>query len=336
MASGPAMRRTDPDAWGARALPPVQESSWPQGRARPAFFIAGAPRCGTTSLYVYLSANPRLFLTSPKEPRYFCSDLPRPLRQTRSLDAYAELYPPAEVGVICGEGTPWYLYSRVAVPAILGCNPDAKFIVMLRDPTEMAQSLYLKHVLAGIETAPTLEDAWAAQKAEHLADRGLEAAPIPSFPYAEVCALGRQLQRLYAQVPPHRVLLVFLDDLARDPAGMIRQVSSFLEVEPVLPSEFTPHNVGRDHRSERLRQGWSRVRQLAVYQALKRTANRFNLRPGRWLQERALTAPTRDQDRASPVLAEMRRHFRAEVHLLQELTGRSLRHWLPAPAASGT
>lgn len=320
----------------ASNVAPARASSWSTGRARPSFFIAGAPRCGTTSLYVYLSANPRLFLTSPKEPRYFCSDLPQPLSKTRSPGAYAELYPPAESGLVCGEGTPWYLYSRAAVPAILSCNPDAKFIVLLRDPTEMAASLYLKHVLVGIETAPTLEAAWAAQRPEHLADRGLETGPIPSFPYAEVCALGRQLQRLYALVRRDRVLVLFLDDLARDPAGVIREVGAFLEVEPVHPGEFKPHNVGHDHRSERLRQSWSRLRQLPVYQALKRTANRFNLRPGHWLQERALTAPARGQDRTSPVLAEMRRHFRAEVHLLQELTGRSLRHWLPAPEVPGT
>jgi hypothetical protein len=71
------------------------------------------------------------------------------------------------------------------------------------------------------------------------------------------------------------------------------------------------------------------MRQLAVYQALKRAANRFNLRPGHWLQKRALTTTARGQHHASPVLAEMRRHFRPEVHLLEELTGRSLRHWLP-------
>lgn len=329
MVSSSAMRKRDPGLTEASGVAPIDASSWPPGRARPAFFIAGAPRCGTTSLYVYLSANPRLFLTTPKEPRYFCSDLPRPLGKTGPLEAYGELYPPAEAGLICGEGTPWYLYSRAAVPAILTCNPDAKFIVLLRDPTEMAESLYLKHVLVGIETAPTLEAAWAAQKPGHLADRGLEAAPIPSFPYAEVCALGRQLQRLYAQVRRDRVLVLFLEDLARDPAEVIGQVASFLEVEPVLPAEFERHNVGRDHRSDRLRQGWSRLRQLAVYRALKRTANRFNFRPGRWLQERALTAPARDPHHASPVLAEMRRHFRTEVHLLQELTGRSLRHWLP-------
>ena len=41
---------------------------------KPDFFIVGAPKCGTTSLAEYLNSNPRVFVTNPKEPFYFCKD----------------------------------------------------------------------------------------------------------------------------------------------------------------------------------------------------------------------------------------------------------------------
>lgn len=308
----------------------VGSEAWPEGRARPDFFIIGAPRCGTTSLFAYLSANPSIFMTGTKEPKYFCSDLPTPLRKVQGLQEYGELYPPVGCDLVCGEATPWYLYSRVAVPAILRCHPEAKFIVMLRDPTAMAESLYAKHCLVGLEEAPTFEAAWQAQRPEHLADRRLDGPPIPNFPYGDVCALGQQLRRLYAQVSRARVRVVFLEDLARDPRVVIGDVASFLEVEPVTPAQFTAHNVGRQHRGPSSQRVWSHVRQHPVYRTLKQTANRLGLHPGRWVQDKILTAPTNGRERRSPLLATIRKHFRSEVLLLQELTGRSLRHWLPA------
>ena len=40
----------------------------------PNFFIVGAPKCGTTALYEYLSSHPDVFLCDPKEPNYFSCD----------------------------------------------------------------------------------------------------------------------------------------------------------------------------------------------------------------------------------------------------------------------
>ena len=41
------------------------EERWPN------FFIVGAPRSGTTSLYWYLRQHPKIFMPSRKEPYYF-------------------------------------------------------------------------------------------------------------------------------------------------------------------------------------------------------------------------------------------------------------------------
>src|SRR5687768_16186797 len=98
---------------------------------------------------------------------------------------------------------------------------------MLRDPTSMAVSRYGKHHLAGIEVEPTFEAAWAAQRSDHLADRGLDGGPIRNFPYGGVCALGEQLQRLYSLARRDKVCVVFLEDMARDPPSALKDVAAF-------------------------------------------------------------------------------------------------------------
>ena len=42
---------------------------------KPNFFIVGAPKCGTTSLSVYLSQHPEILISDPKEPHHFSTDI---------------------------------------------------------------------------------------------------------------------------------------------------------------------------------------------------------------------------------------------------------------------
>jgi hypothetical protein len=41
----------------------------------PNFFIAGAPKSGTTSLYHYLGQHPEIYMSPIKEPNYFASEI---------------------------------------------------------------------------------------------------------------------------------------------------------------------------------------------------------------------------------------------------------------------
>lgn len=76
--------------------------------ARPDFFIVGAPRCGTTSMYEFLRAHPQVFMPANKEPHYFGSDL---RRQHAPMDEreYLELFEGARGDQRIGEASPLYL-----------------------------------------------------------------------------------------------------------------------------------------------------------------------------------------------------------------------------------
>ena len=82
-------------------------------RLTPDFVIAGAPKCGTTSLWNYLRAHPAVFMAANKEPNYFCSDLPA--ERVASLAEYEALFSTAPPHALTGEASVFYLYSEVAI-----------------------------------------------------------------------------------------------------------------------------------------------------------------------------------------------------------------------------
>jgi hypothetical protein len=241
---------------------------------------------------------------------------------------YRALFEGAMTASVVGEASPWYLYSRVAVPGILTLCPTVRFVVVVRHPIDMALSLYHHHKRVGIEVEPTFEAAWCAQRSCHLAELPREGRVIRNFPYADVCSLGAQLQRLYKWVDRSRVLVVLLEDLAARPGPNIAGVCGFLGVPAVGPDRFVAHNASRVNRSELLTRLWYHAtRRTPLYWSLKRAVNRAGLRPGRWLFDRVIT---RERSYPSPppaLRAQMRDRFAADVALLAQLIGRPLEHW---------
>lgn len=297
----------------------------------PDFFILGAPKCGTTSLYRYLEPNPQIFLCAEKEPGFFCADLP--FRNVTTIERYRGLFAGRGDRAQAGEASPWYLYSRVAVPGILRLRDDARFVVMLRNPVELAVSLFFQHRHDGIEPETSFASAWQVQRDAHLADFGPLGHEIPGFPYLDICRLGSQLERLLTLVRPDRVLVLFLDDLAADPGLVVQRVSRFLGVTLCEPMSFPVHNSSRINRSDALAQAWRAATQRGrLYWAVKRSVNAVGLRPGRWLFERLITRET-TYDRPPPALIRsMQEQLDPDIALLERLTGRRLDRWRAASA----
>ena len=84
----------------------------------PNFFIVGAPKCGTTALHAYLSQHPDVFMSDPKEPHYFGSDLDFRYRRRPSDAQYRSYFAGAGDRRRIGEASVWYLYSECAADEI--------------------------------------------------------------------------------------------------------------------------------------------------------------------------------------------------------------------------
>jgi len=293
---------------------------------RPNFFIIGAPKCGTTSMATWLSDHPRIFMSPSKEPHYFSTD--RKWIRIPSLGLYERQFRRAsEQHIAVGEASVWYLYSRVAVPNILQYSPDAKFVVMLRNPVEMVPSLHAQMLYSANEDVSDLRQAWILQEKR----RNGEAIPRwcrePShLQYSSACKLGEMVERLLKLVPRERVLFVVLDDVKASPREEYLRVLEFLGVPDDHRVEFPVLNPAK------------RLRSLPVKALMRLTTKAkrlFHIYGGlgilTWLN-RWNTVTSAKQ----PVDPEFRHilqsHFAFDIQKLERFLGRDFSMWLCEPS----
>ena len=189
---------------------------------KPNFFILGAPKCGTTSLANWLGQHPQVYFSPIKEPHFFNTD--DTFRNVTDVDTYLQLFEGAGLEHLAvGEASTWYLYSETAVPEIERfTGGDARYVVCLRNPVDMAYSLHAQILFSGNETIPDFCQAWSLQE-ERAKGRKLPALSNEKthLQYFRACALGTLVERLLKTVPRSRVHFVFLDDLSADLRNLI-------------------------------------------------------------------------------------------------------------------
>lgn len=134
------------------------------GRHVPNFFIVGAAKSGTTSLYHYLKQHPEIYMSPVKEPKYFLAsinkfphngpgDIEVDKKIIRTWDEYLKLFSNASVEKCIGEASCGYLYyCELVAPSIKRISPEAKIIIVLRNPVERAFSAYCYLFREGRET----------------------------------------------------------------------------------------------------------------------------------------------------------------------------------------
>jgi hypothetical protein len=216
----------------------------------PDFLIAGVPKAGTTALHAALVQHPGLFLPAVKEPKFFLSDGCPPVTggpgdvQTYQEHVwrrteYEALFDPAPPGAVRGEATPFYLYDLAAHDRIRSLVPEAKLILLLRDPVDRAHSNWTHLWNAGLE--PEADFLTAC-----LAEEERRAAGWADFwHYVSLGLYGRQVQHLYKLFPREQVLLMRYRDLKDAPAATLGRVCDFLGVPTGALTSIPKENVNR-------------------------------------------------------------------------------------------
>src|SRR5262249_3781977 len=214
----------------------MNRTKWPSK----AFFLVGAPRCGTTSLAVALAQHPQVCFSEPKEPHFF-TRVSENFDFARMQMEYISTFFPAErlSRNALGEGSPTYLYSRQAILLIDRMFPAARFLVMVRNPLEMIPSYHARLLFTMDEEVTDFETAWRMQ---NLRAKGV---CIPStcrdprlLQYAEIGRVGSRLADLIELVGRERVKTIVLDDFAFAPLAVYREVLDFLRLENDGRTEF--------------------------------------------------------------------------------------------------
>ena len=219
----------------------------------PDFLIIGARRAGTTSLYDYITQHPSVTAAKRKEVHFFDREYPRGIRWYKAQFPW---WLHLRKTVRTGEATPYYLFHPAVPDRVLETLPDARFLVLLRDPVKRAFSHYQGVVRRGWETL-SFEDAIAAEperlagEVEKLADPAYTSFAHTNFSYIARGIYADQIEAWTARFSRERFLIVRSEDMYDDPAKIHAQALEFLGLEAVPLAAYPRRNVG--HWSDEMR-----------------------------------------------------------------------------------
>ncbi len=214
----------------------------------PDFFIVGAPKCGTTAMYHYLRQHPQVFMPDRKEPHYFSLDVRVPGAIRNPADYHA-LFEPAGAHAVVGEASVSYLGSRAAAHGIHAARPDARIVVMLRDPGDARESFHAQMVYECLAEHDDLDRAMAIQAEAReliLAHKG-----VP-YVYEELLRFDEQVARYESLFGAGQVHVIRYGDLSSDPGRVYEDCSRFLGLDAVFEPRFEVINARKRARSASL------------------------------------------------------------------------------------
>jgi hypothetical protein len=229
----------------ARAV--VRNAVWTYGKATafarplPDFLIIGAQKAGTTALYAYLLQHPAITGPSWKEVSFFDrhyargeawyrGNFPNTLRG-RGVRRRTGVDP------LVGEASPSYVFHPSAPERAAALVPDARLVVLVRNPVDRAYSQYHHEVSLGreplsFEQALAQEGARMRGELERMRDPAYFSHAWWNFTYVSRGLYAEQLERWLAAFPREHLLVVPSDDLLEHPAETYARVLEFLGAPP--------------------------------------------------------------------------------------------------------
>ena len=179
----------------------------------------GASRSGSTWLSACLAEHPEITFSEPKEVHYFDDEV----GFAKGPDYYHSFFTPAP-NQTYGEYTPGYFTTPLVAERLHDYNPDAKLIILLRNPIDRAYSEYLYNKGREFEDAATFSEALTGPRRERYLGRGH---------YAEL------LKPFFDRFPAEQIFLRRYEAIKTDPATVLQELYTFLAVDPA----FTPSSL---------------------------------------------------------------------------------------------
>lgn len=213
-----------------------------RGRLLPDFLLIGGAKCGTTSLYDWLSAHPSILPASKKEVHYFDYNFFRGEDWYRSHFALAG----TADGCITGEGSVSYLSNRWAPARAARKLPHAKLIVVLRNPVDRAYSQFQMSRWETLEVCESFEEAiaWEQERlrpelARIERDRRYNSLEFGVWSYLARSRYAEHLERWLDLFPREQFLFLRAEDMFADPYSALERIDDFLGLSPHRPGELS-------------------------------------------------------------------------------------------------
>lgn len=293
---------------------------------KPNFFLAGAAKSGTSSLFHYLNEHPQIYMSPVKEPHYLCHHhFPEQFSGPgdegfshgviRTLRDYEALFEPVTNESVIGEASVYYLYYPDTAKLIKEFNPEAKVVLILRNPVQRAYSAYM-HTLRDGRESLSFEQALADEprrKAE-----GYQ----PLWWYKEVGLYSAQVERYLETFDSDHLRIYLYEDL-RPIDSFLEDLLTFLNVDPkVQVNTSAQHNASGVPRSRWVYNFFARPNPV------KELVKRFLPHSlAHQLGQRAKNMTLQKVEIDPMIRKQLTEFFRSDIRALETLIHRDLSKW---------
>jgi hypothetical protein len=228
-------------------------------------FLVGAAKAGTTAFQKNLSQHPQVYFCPIKEPHYFSSDIlvenfrkefcdrvdfnltkylsHRPLRIhhqafVKNQGEYDALFSENGDQPILAEASASYLWSAEAAKNIYDYNPEARILIVLRNPVDRAFSHYLMDHKMGFSKTSFLQAIEDDQKAPRFwGNANL---------YVDLGLYSQQVKRYLDLFTRDQVMIILHEELQTNPESVATKVCQFLNIEESSGFDLsTRHNAAK-------------------------------------------------------------------------------------------
>lgn len=298
----------------------------------PNFLIIGAAKAGTSSLHFWLAQHPEVYMTPDKQTYFFASEGDPPgfegpgdrehaqRKRITRLEDYQALFEGVTTEKAIGEACAVYLYDPMSPACIRRHVPDAKLIIVLRDPAERAYSSYMQMVRDGYETIEDFSEALRLEE-DRIKDNWRHL-----WHYKARGFYHDQIKRYFALFDSSQIRIYMFDDLKRNPAELVKDLLRYLEVD----GSFVP-DTSRKYNASGVPESRTLFNLIMLPNPLKTLGKPLFPKAIRdRIKDIVTTNPT--LLRKPPMPPEVRRQlvdeYREDTLKLQDLIGRDLSHWL--------
>ncbi|MDY7002794.1 MAG: sulfotransferase [Cyanobacteriota bacterium] len=203
--------------------------------------IIGQVKCGTSSLYSYLTQHPQILPAIKKEIHFWNNNF------NKGINWYLAHFPSIDSGqnLITGEATPNYLESQKVAESLFQEFPNIKLIVLLRNPVDRAISQYYMFVKKGKEKR-SVEKAILSEIESITRKSNINS--LNNFNISNYIKRSQYIEHLSQWMeifPRNQFLIVKSEDLFVTPETTVDRVFQFLGVESYQLPKYPKVNPGK-------------------------------------------------------------------------------------------
>ena len=271
----------------------------------PTFLCIGTYRAGTTWLYRILKEHPDIFLPDEKELMFFSH------HYDKGIAWYKKFFEGGRACSCAGDISPTYLSSPKAAERIYSHFPDVKLILSLRNPPDQVYSLY---------------KLWLARS---YTDKDISSVIEEEDEFLDNILYWKHLARYLEFFDRKNILILFFEDLNKDPKEYLRQVYKFLGVKERYPeSIYERQNQYREPRNmalENVITGTGDMLRRMRLLGLKSLLNRIGI--SEVIKKLNTASRQKKGEMPEEVRERINDYVKQDKRGLEEFTGRDLSFW---------